>query len=40
MSFVSITETIGLPADTPYDKLPWFSVDYASKFGLQDFSGA
>ena len=39
-TYVDTVKTIGYPEDTPYYDLPWFDVDFESKFGLMDLSGS
>ena len=38
-TYVDVNGTIGLPQDTQFNDLPWFHVDFESKFGLEDLSG-
>ena len=38
-TYVDVDGTIGMPAETPFEELPWMNVDFETKFGLMDLSG-
>ena len=38
-TYVDVDKTIGWSEDTAFDELPWFEVDFESKFKLMDLSG-
>ena len=38
-TYVDVDKTIGWSEDTAFDELPWFVVDFESKFELMDLSG-
>jgi len=39
-TYIDTDKTIGYPEETPFDELPWFVVDFESKYELMDLSGS